>query len=346
MGRSVLTTLSTLDRVERLFGFDPDPASLEESKKIDRVEPVADLESIWGNPAIKLVFITAPNHSHKDLAIAALRAGKAVMLEKPIALTMEDSAEVVKVAQEEQAFLQIGFELRYSTLYTQVKEWIDEGKIGQVINIHSNYICSEFHGKHSWRGRNDSGGSMMGEKLSHYLDLPRWWTGDEVKEVYGASAPNVVPYFEVHDNYHLIYRFTGGAVGHLTFMMAVAETFHGDPLENPVSQQAEDGHELRFLITGTKGAIATDVFRRTLRRWKFGDSPDRLTSQIVERKTWTPEDDHTWFHNTTDQAIDIVHRVSEGRGPLTLPQDSLETMRLVTAAEESVDQGRIISLLG
>lgn len=53
-----------------------------------------------------------------------------------------------------------------------------------------------------WMGRKDSGDSMMGEKLSHDLDLPRWWTGDEVKEVYGASGPNVVPCIEVHDNDH------------------------------------------------------------------------------------------------------------------------------------------------
>lgn len=336
MGRSVLKTLSALRQVRNLIAFDPNPESLAEAIQIDRMQTTSDLDVVLKNPAIRLVFITSPNHTHKELAIAALRAGKAVMLEKPIALTLEDSAEVVRVAAEEKGFLQIGFELRYSTLYVKVKEWIEQGLIGTVTNTHCNYICSEFHGKHGWRGRTATGGSMMGEKLSHYLDLPRWWIGDQLGEVYGASSPNVVPYFEVHDNYHLIYRFAGGAVSHLTFMMAVAETFHGDPLQDVVSQQADDGHELRYLITGSGGAIETDVFKRRLRRWEFGDSSENLTSKIIESHTWKPEEDHTWFHNTTDQTIDIVNRVLEGRPPKTAPEDSLETMRLVETAEESV----------
>ncbi len=130
---------------------------------------------------------------------------------------------------------------------------------------------------------------MFGEKLSHYVDLTRWWIGDEVEEVYATCAPNVIPYYEVHDNFHCTYRFKNGAVSHLTFMMAPAATFKGDPLQNAVSQQAGDGHALRYMIYGEKGAAETDVFPRTIKRWEFGENDYGQTSEWVQTETWSPE---------------------------------------------------------
>lgn len=250
---------------------------------------------------------------------------------------------MVEESERRNGFLQIGFELRYSKLYAQVKEWIEAGLLGEIVNTHCWYICGEFHGKASWRIRRDSGG-MFGEKLCHYVDLPRWWIGAAVVDVYSACAPNIVPYFEVRDNFHTTYRFDNGAVSHLTFMMGPAATFQGDPLQNVVSQQQDDGHALRFLVVGTKGAAETDVFHRRIKRWVFGDSPSRQTSALVEHLTWDPKDDSLYFHNTRDQARDVVRRVAQGLPPKTSARDSFETMRLCFAAEQSADHGGIVRL--
>ena len=187
---------------------------------------------------------------------------------------------------------------------------------------------------------------MFGEKLSHYVDLPRWWVGVDVpvKDVFTACSPNVIPYYEVRDNYHTTYRFANGAIGHLTFMMAVGATFQGDPLQDVVSQQQGDGHALQFLIEGTKGAASTDVFGRKLKRWEFGDSPQCMTSNWVEDLTWTPEEDQVYFHNTLDQTHDIVRRVVEGLPPTTSARDAYETTKLCFAAELSADSGDLVKL--
>jgi predicted dehydrogenase len=185
---------------------------------------------------------------------------------------------------------------------------------------------------------------MFGEKLSHYVDLPRWWIGDQVEEVYATCAPNVIPYYEVHDNFHCTYRFKNGAVSQLTFMMGPAATFKGDPLQNAVSQQAGDGHMLRYMIYGEKGAAETDVFPRTIKRWEFGENDYGQTSEWVQTETWNPERDFSWFHNTHDQALDIVRRVVEGEAPKTSPRDALETTRLCFAAELSVKEKRSVRL--
>jgi predicted dehydrogenase len=341
MGSTVIGHLKECKEVSTIKGYDNNKERIKEMQEKSIIQATLDLNEILSDNEVKLVFVTASNHAHKDLTMKALRAGKAVLCEKPIAITLSDAEEVVSFAEREKLFLQIGFEARYSKLYTKVKEWIDAGLIGDIVNTHCTYISSEYWGKDSWRVKNASSGSMFGEKLCHYVDLPRWWVGKQVKDVYTACAPNMVPYYEVHDNYNTVYRFENGATSSLTFMMALASTFIGDPLQNAVTQQKGDGHELRFLVAGTKGAAETDVFNRYIKRWQFRDVNSSFKSDLVEKLTWPEEEDHFYFHNTTDQTKDIVKRVAKGLGPKTPARDALETMKLCFAAEKSARSGNI-----
>lgn len=343
MGMGALATCRDCGLLDGVVGHDISEKRIAFAKERG-YEATADLNAIMADPDIGLVFVTASNDAHKPLVMAALQAGKAVMCEKPIATTLEDSREMVEEAERRNLFFQIGFELRYSKLYSTVKDWIDQGLLGQVVSTQCTYICSEFHNKGSWRNKLATGGSMFGEKLSHYVDLPRWWIGSRVSNVYSACAPNVVPYYEVHDNYHTIYRFENDAVSELTFHMAVGETFDGDPLQDHIEQQKEDGHALRYLIVGTKGAASTDVFFRRIKRWEFGDSPKCMTSKWMENITWEPEDDQEYYHNTRGQNLDIIKQALAGNPPRQPARDAYETMRLVEAAEQSADQNTIVKL--
>jgi predicted dehydrogenase len=344
MGENVIKHLTDSPLVRNITVFDRHPERMESLKQRHGVETSESLERVLDDSDIRLVFITASNNVHKDLTIAALESGKAVMCEKPMATSLADAEAMVNAAEQTKGFLQVGFELRYSHLYTTVKDWIERGLLGRVLNTHCTYSSSAW-GRHDvWRAASRTSGGMFGEKLSHYVDLTRWWIGDEVEEIYAACAPNVIPYYEVHDNYHCTYRFKNGAVSHLTFTMGAAATFRGDPLQNAVSQQAGDGHMLRYLIYGEKGAAETDVFPRSIKRWEFGENDYGQTSEWAQTETWNPERDFAYFHNTHDQALDILRRVTEGEPPQISPRDALETTRLCFAAELSASENRIVRL--
>ncbi|MFA5864088.1 MAG: Gfo/Idh/MocA family oxidoreductase [Phycisphaerae bacterium] len=343
MGGSVLDHLQKCDQVSEIVAYDPDEATRVQVEQKFNVKTTSDLGVIWHDREIPLVFITSPNHTHHDLVIRALEAGKAVMCEKPIATTLAHAREVVELSERRGAFLQIGFELRYSTLYTTIKKWIDAGLLGDVNNTHCIYVNSVAD-KSSWRTRRDRGGNMFGEKLSHYVDLPRWWVGSPVTQVLTVCSPNTVPYYEVRDNYHTTYQFENGAVGHLSFFTGAMNTEKPDPEKDWLGQMRDQGYELRYTIVGTRGMAQTDVYGRRLKRWDFGDSPERMTSTLVEDITWDLQDNGRYGHNTFDQTLDIVRRVREGRPPFTPARDSLETMRLCFAAEHSADQGRLVKL--
>ena len=341
MGGGVIGHLQKCELVSSIVAQDIRPERVAQLQEQYGIVATTELRDVLCDPQVRCVFVTSSNDAHAELTIAALEAGKAVLCEKPMAPSLDEARAMVECAKSTGGFLQIGFELRYSRLYAGVKKWIDDGLIGEVVNTQCNYIASSW-AKNTWRAAG-IGGNLFGEKLSHYVDLPRWWVGEEVSEIYAVSAANAIPYYKVRDNYQATYRFNNGAVSHLTFMMAPAATFRGDPLQNVIDQQTGDGHTLRFLVQGTKGAVETDVFARTLKRWEFGEAPDTFTSTLAETITWDKAEDHLWFHNTHEQTHDVVRRVAMGLPPATPACDAYETMRLCFAAEESVVSGRVVS---
>ncbi len=223
-----------------------------------------------------------------------------------------------------------------------MKEWIDAGLIGDVVNSHCRYYCSEFHLKDTWRSK--SKGTLIGEKLSHYLDLQRWWTASPVTEVYAMSAPNSVTYFNHPDNHQINLRYANGAVSNLNFVMNIGETDHTDPLLEMLEKQSDDGHCLQYHVFGTKGAIETDVFRRRMRRWEFTDSPKQIVSKIVERISFPREDDQKWFHSTHEQNLRIAELVAKGMNPDVPASDAYETMKTGFAAEISTKEKRVVRM--
>jgi predicted dehydrogenase len=342
MGGTHVGAAKASPHVRKIYGYEPDPErAASRGKELD-VPATSDLDSILKNPEIKLVTIAAINAVHSDLTIKSLRAGKAVMCEKPMAENLEDAKKMIKVEKETKGFLQIGFELHYSKIYMKVKEWIDNGFIGTPVNCHCRYYCSEFHLKNTWRSR--SKGTLIGEKLSHYIDLQRWFMGSPVDEVFSMSAPNVVDYFNHPDNHQISLRFKNGAISNLNFIMYIGETDHADPLLEMLEKQSDDGHCLQCHIFGTKGAIENDVFRRRIRRWEFSDSPKQMVSRIVESRTYAKEEDQIWIHNTHGQNVRVIELVAKGLPPEIPAPDSYETMKVLFAAEASERERHIIKM--
>ena len=120
--------------VNQIYGYEPDPERCKKRAGEIGILP-ASLEDILNDPKIRFVSIAASNEAHVALAEAALKAGKAVLCEKPMGSTLEEAIRLIRVKRQTKGFLQIGFELHYSQMYQQIKEWIDRGLIGYVVNV-------------------------------------------------------------------------------------------------------------------------------------------------------------------------------------------------------------------
>ena len=296
------------------------------------------LEELLGNTSIRFVSIASPNEFHLQQAEACMKNGKAVLLEKPMGTTLEEARCLVEVEKETKSFLQVGFELHYSKLYQMAKEWIDAGAIGEPVNIQTRYFCCEFHRRNNWRS-NSTGSFLIGEKLSHYLDLQRFFFNERFESIYSMSSKKVVPYFNHRDNHQIMTKYPNGKIAVLNFIMYLAETDYDelskDPLVDLMSKQADDGCVLSYLICGTKGAIETDVFRRRIRRWEFGEREDGMTSKIVETFNFPPEEDQIYFHNVYGEVLHVIGLIANGKQSEMNANDAFETMKMCFAAEMS-----------
>ena len=342
MGSTHVNAAKASPYVRNIYGYEPDLTRAESRARELGIIGVSDLDSILNNPEVKFVSIASPNNTHSAFAAQALKSGKAVMCEKPMGETLEEAVRMIHVEKDTGSFLQIGFELHYSKLYTTTKNWIDQGLIGTPVNCHCCYYCSEFHCKNTWRSL--SKGTLIGEKLSHYIDLQRWFLGSQIEEVFSMNAPNAVDYFNHPDNHQICMRFKSGAISNLNFVMHLGETDYTDPLLEMLEKQSDDGHALQYHIFGTKGAIETDVFHRRIRRWEFSDSPKQLVSKIAETITFPKEEDQKWFHNVHGQNVRIIELVANGMSPENSATDSYETMKACFAAEISEREKRIVKM--
>jgi myo-inositol 2-dehydrogenase/D-chiro-inositol 1-dehydrogenase len=136
----------------------------------------ADWRGLVDDPSIEAVVVAAPNHLHAPIALAALGAGKHVLLEKPMALTAADCDALVAAARASGKVLTIGHELRLSTQWGRIGALIAEGAIGRPQHVNIGLFRFPYRtGTDGWRYDPARVGSWILEESVHHFDLALWW---------------------------------------------------------------------------------------------------------------------------------------------------------------------------
>ncbi len=147
----------------------------------------ASYADLLADPEVDAVYIATPNSMHYEHALAALRAGKHVLLEKPMAMTVAHGEELVRVAQQAGKLLRIAFQFRFEDLFGRVRELITQGTLGELRSI-TLYGASPVGPPPTWR-QNAAEGGILADLGVHMLDLVRWMTGLEFTDVSARATP-------------------------------------------------------------------------------------------------------------------------------------------------------------
>lgn len=110
-----------------------------------------DYKELLANPAVEAVVIATPEHLHHDMAIAALRAGKNIYVEKPLAHTIEEGQEIVKIAESSGKVVQVGTQNRSNSLYTMARELVRQGMIGDIHYVRAFWYRNSLPDNPAWR---------------------------------------------------------------------------------------------------------------------------------------------------------------------------------------------------
>jgi len=159
----------------------------------ERLKYYTDLERLLEENEIDGIIITTDDPHHTEPTIKALNYNKNVFLEKPMAQTIEDCKKIIEVAKKSKGIFMVGYELRYCSLFKEMKKLIDEGRIGRVIigigidnvSVGGNYY---FHGKGR---RKEYYKSLLLQKGCHSLDLLNWFMGSRPLRVFASGGLNV-----------------------------------------------------------------------------------------------------------------------------------------------------------
>lgn len=231
----------------------------------------ADFNEVLADPAVDAVSICTPPATHATLAIAALEHGKHVLLEKPMARSLEECDRISNCARAHGARLMLAHEKRFSPAAQKIRDIIASGEIGTVFHLSVNWgaavklapdrlIPPGYGDGYRWRWTDpDVGGGILQDHLPHYVDLWRWWTGSEVETVC-TEAQHVSrdlleqPELGLWEDYGtVLMRFRSGAVG--TFQTGTAGRALSPILHigSGIGEWSEFGY-----VFGSRGQIAFD----------------------------------------------------------------------------------------
>ena len=187
----------------------------------------SDYTDILRDPDVKVIVIVSRNQDHASQALAALRAGKHVFLEKPMALTEQECSELSQAVKETGKQLTVGFNRRFAPSYLRLKEQFARRSGPAVLNcrVNSPGISGGY-----WMADPASGGAILGEAV-HFVDLMYWLLQSEPIAVSAFSLPTGREAPIGENNLTASFRFADGSVGNLTYCTVGSRTSGGERVE-------------------------------------------------------------------------------------------------------------------
>ena len=159
---------------ELKINIEPKPVKLDES-----VRRYTDLEELFANEEFDMADVCLPSYLHKSFSVRALREGKHVLCEKPMALSSEECAEMIAAARESGKRLMVAQCLRFDPEYLYLKKAVEEGTFGRLLRIEMNRLCAHpAWGYENWFADTEKSGGCILDMHIHDVDMARFLLGD------------------------------------------------------------------------------------------------------------------------------------------------------------------------
>ena len=156
--------------------------------RLGRIRRCTDYRELVDDPAVDLIVITTPTWFHREPAEYALRSGKKVFLDKPIAVNLEDSRTILRVEKETENPLLMGFTRRYEAPWIRAAELVQSGRIGQLMMIQLRSVIPYTRYYHTWHRRNTWSGGVLNDKSSHHFDVLNWFADSPWRSIHGIGG--------------------------------------------------------------------------------------------------------------------------------------------------------------
>ena len=332
----------------------------EAAAKYGWAETATDWRSVLDREDIHIIDVCAPGWMHAEIAIAALDAGKHVLLEKPLANTLAEAEAMTAAAQAARTRgvqSMVGFNYRRVPALALAKELIAEGRLGTVRHVRAAYLqdwLADDQAPMTWRLKKETAGSgALGDIASHAIDQVLFLLGDQVTEVSGRTHTFVDRRPGANGPASGLEDVTVDDAAWATLSLA------SGAIASVEASRVATGRKnsLQLEVFGDKGALRFDL--ENLNELAFLDATEPAREQGFRRilvgepehpylEAWWPQGHIIgWEHTFTHEVRDFLLAVNSGTAPSPSFEDGLAVQRILDAVEQSAaSKSALIHLAG
>ncbi len=275
------------------------------------VDVYGDYRNVLKRDDLDAVIVALPHHLHEEVAVAALGAGKHVLLEKPLARNLTEGERIVAAAKASGKTLLVGGQSKFLPTLQRAKELVSSGVLGDIFLTRGTLTYRwepALRNQFGWRGcKALSGGVAIIDAGWHLLEALVWLRGlpQSVLAITGAMKAVPKADYDVDDKAALLLSYADGGIG------------------TAVISYVTLPNEWRLVFHGTKGALEVTTERLTL--WQGPEIAETLTPEPTDA-----------FSAQLRHFLGVVQAVER---PIRTPDDALAVMRLIDAAYRSAESG-------
>ncbi|MCI0621459.1 MAG: Gfo/Idh/MocA family oxidoreductase [Acidobacteria bacterium] len=297
-----------------------------------QAECKTSLERFLEHKDIQVVSICTPSGTHAELGIKVAAAGKHVVVEKPIDVTLENAQMLIAACQQARVKLAVIFQSRFLPSVQILRNAIDRGRLGQLI-MGDAYVkwfrTREYYEAARWRGTLalDGGGALINQSI-HTIDLLQYFAGP-VASVFGFAEKKLHPYIEAEDTAVAVLKFKNGALGVIEGATSI-----------------RPGFSRRVEIHGEKGSVTLDG--NDITAWKVADTDEEEEQlfRLKERDLSNGASDPMALdiNGHRRQIEDLIEAIRQDRPPMIDGTEGLKALELVLAIYRSARDKVLVEL--
>ena len=287
-----------------------------------------DPEAYLNDDRVAAIIVASPSDTHEEIAVKALKAGKHVIVEKPMALTLTGAQNIIRTAHEQGCKLMVSFPERFNPVYQKIKELVASGFLGDVISMTSKRRTKSNY-RPTWYWQENRSGGVIWDLACHDVDLFRWILNKEIDSV-SAMAKKAMNNKQVIDNAFISLDISGNTIGHIEASWMLPDNF-------------PSWGDIQLEVLGTKGLIVSDTGK---------NQHINICAKGASTTFIHPTDYNYW--SAVDITRDVILKdmlesfvnAVLGRAPLPITgEDGLRAVEVAAAASESIKLRRTIDII-
>lgn len=282
-------------------------------------DAAGSLEEAINAEGVDLVSVCTNDEAHREACVAAAEAGKHVLVEKPLAITVEDCDAIIEACRRNDVKLMTGHICRFDARYVKCRDAVMDGAVGEIVQVFAR------------RNNIVPSGRRIGPRTSvafflgtHDIDLIQWVTGRRITRVHSESTSRVLFDIGADDSIMTVFRLEGGAVGMLETCWVIPE---GSP----------NSLDARLEVVGSEGRVAAIVGCEGFEQ----QSQER--AQRPDVIYWTEM--HERAHGGLQRQLEhFAQCVAENREPVISPQHARSAVEVAAAIHRSLETGQPVDV--